>query len=69
MIYGPLVYEESFQVKKISVKHTQKKRKDPLWLSYHNQEVFDLVVGDFASDHVCRKYNRNYGIHIYFDVQ
>lgn len=41
-----------------SEKHT-KKRKDPLWLSYDNQEVFDLVVGDFASDHVCRKYNRN----------
>lgn len=46
----------------------QKKRKDPLWLSYVNQEAFDLVVGDFVSDHVCRKYNRNYGIHIYFDV-
>jgi len=54
MIYGPLVYEESLQV--------------PLWLSCDNQEAFDLVVGDFVSDHVCRKYNRNDGIHIYFDV-
>lgn len=55
MIYGPLVYEESFQVKKkISTETHTKKRKDPLWLSYDKQEVFDLAVGDFPSDHVCK---------------
>lgn len=59
-----------YKVKKILVlkRKKKKKRKDPLWLSYDNQEAFDLVVGDFVSDHVCRKYNRNDGIHIYFDV-
>lgn len=52
------------EFKKNTSTETQKKRKDPLWLSYDNQEAFDIVVGDFVSDHVCRKYNRNDRIHI-----